>query len=259
MQDLKVTLIQTNLHWENPQANIGMLEEKIWQIKDAPDLIILPEMFTTGFSMNAATLAEPMNLTTTRWMKQIAAQTKSVITGSFICKEKDNYYNRLLWVEPSGNLDYYDKRHLFRMAGEDKVFSAGGRLIIKEIKGWKICPLICYDLRFPVWSRNIENAYDVLIYIANWPEPRRNAWKALLPARAIENLSYTIGLNRIGQDGKGLNYAGDSGIWDYKGDRLLDIKNNEDIKGFTLNKKLLEEFRSRFPAHLDADRFTISG
>ena len=256
-QNLKITLIQTNLYWEEPTANLAMLEEKIFGISEATDLIILPEMFNSGFTMNAAKIAEPMNLTTTRWMKQMAAQTGAVITGSFIVKEGEDFYNRLLWVEPNGEIDFYDKRHLFRMAKENDVFSEGNKKLIKNIKGWKVCPLICYDLRFPVWSRNVHLEYDLLIYVANWPKVRMYPWDSLLVARAIENQSYVVGVNRVGEDGNGFPYSGNSTIIDFAGKVLVREVDNEVILHYTLEKTLLDEFRQRFPAYLDADGFIL--
>ena len=256
-QNLKITLIQTNLYWEEPTANLAMLEEKIFGISEATDLIILPEMFNSGFTMNAAKIAEPMNLTTTRWMKQMAAQTGAVITGSFIVKEGEDFYNRLLWVEPNGEIDFYDKRHLFRMAKENDVFSEGNKKLIKTIKGWKVCPLICYDLRFPIWSRNVHLEYDLLIYVANWPKVRVDPWDSLLVARAIENQSYVVGVNRVGEDGNGFPYSGNSTIIDFAGKVLVREVDNEVILHYTLEKTLLDEFRQRFPAYLDADGFIL--
>ncbi|MFN8354593.1 MAG: amidohydrolase [Spirosomataceae bacterium] len=257
MQNLTVTLIQSALYWENPTANLAMFEEKIAQLSSPTDLIILPEMFNTGFTMNTEAVGEPMNLTTTKWMKQMAAQTGAVITGSFIVKEGGLAYNRLVWMQPNGQFDYYDKRHLFRMAGEHHHFAAGTRRLIQTLKGWQICPLICYDLRFPVWSRNVNRQYDLLLYVANWPEARSQAWKALLQARAIENLSYVIGVNRVGQDGKGLPYSGDSVIHNFVGDRLFECQHDEVIHTQTLDYEAMRAFRERFPAHLDADTFTL--
>jgi len=257
MQDLTVTLVQTELYWENIQANLSELEEKLWSVQDNADLIVLPEMFNTGFTMNAPTLAEPMNLTTTKWMKQMAAQKQAVICGSFIVKEKDNFYNRFLWVTPEGQISYYDKRHLFRMANEHETFSMGKEKLIVELKGWKVCPLVCYDLRFPVWSRNVKNEYDILLYVANWPAARQSAWNTLLPARAVENLCYTIGVNRCGEDGKGIAYQGDSRIDDFYGNNLLHLGKEESISTFEFDKEKLEKYRQKFPAYLDADRFEI--
>lgn len=258
MQDLKVTLIQTPLHWHSKEANLAMLEEKIWQIEDKTDLIILPEMFNSGFTMKAEEVAEPMNFTTFKWMKQMAAQTGAVIIGSFVVKEEKNFFNRLIWMQPDGQWDSYDKRHLFRMAGEHEHYSAGSKKIVKELKGWKICPLVCYDLRFPVWSRNsAKGNYDVLLYVANWPAARVNAWDALLKARAIENLSYSIGVNRIGEDGNNIPYNGHSGVNDGKGNELAFLGEQEAIHTITLSHSDLKEFREKFPANLDADDFTI--
>jgi predicted amidohydrolase len=257
MQDLTITLIQTALHWENVQANLNELEEKLWTINEPTDLILLPEMFNSGFSMHARLLAEPMNLTTTKWMKQMAAQKQTVICGSFIVQEKGHYFNRLLWVEPSGKIDQYDKRHLFRMAEEHKTFSEGNKKLIVSLNGWNICPLVCYDLRFPVWSRNRNNEYDLLLYVANWPAARQSAWNTLLPARAVENLCYVAGLNRCEEDGNGIIYQGDSRVDDFYGNNLLHMGNQEEITTVTLSAEKLKKYREKFPAHLDADGFQL--
>ena len=257
MQDLKITLIQSDLHWQDPIANRAMFEEKIWSIDEPTDLIILPEMFTTGFTMNAEKHAEPVNHTSYKWMKQMAAQKNAVITGSVIIKDQNKFYNRLLWVEPSGDISSYDKRHLFRMAEENNVFAAGESKIIKLIHGWKICPLICYDLRFPVWSRNVNFEYDLLLYVANWPKVRSLPWKVLLQARAIENLAYVAGVNRVMEDGNGIQYSGDSSLINFKGEIIYTAADIEKIETITLNYKELEAFRKKFPAHLDADSFHI--
>ena len=263
MQDLKVTIIQSDLHWEDIGANLAMFEEKIWQIGEQTDVIVLPEMFTTGFSMNASKLAEHMNMRTFKWMKQMADQTGALILGSFIASVHDRFYNRLLWMEPGGNFKTYDKRHLFRMAEEHKTYSQGESLLIGHWKGWRICPLICYDLRFPVWSRNRWNpslkkaSYDLLVYVANWPMVRSSAWETLLKARAIENLSYTVGVNRVGLDGKGIEYNGHSVFIGPKGDSFFSVEGVEAIKTLTLNAHALQSYRDKFPALLDADDFTI--
>ena len=258
---LRIALVQTDLHWQDKTANLAALEEKIWSLKDTCDLIVLPEMFPTGFSMDSATLAEPMNLQVHKWMKQLAAQTGSVITGTVIISEGGNYYNRLLWVEPDGNTQSYDKRHLFRMANEDASFAPGEQLPIFSLNGWKICPQICYDLRFSVWARNRWNsgnaAYDLLFYVASWPAARISAWDTLLPARAIENLSYAFGVNRVGVDGNQIAYNGHSAAYDFKGETLVNLKEQEQIQVITLNYTALEEYRSKFPAWKDADNFTI--
>ncbi|GAB3892439.1 amidohydrolase [Spirosoma agri] len=259
---MNITLLQPTLYWHDPVANRAMLEEQIFSLAEPTDLIVLPEMFTTGFTMDAQAMAEPMNLTTFRWLKQMAAQTRAVVTGSYVVKEKNSYFNRLIWMQPDGQFDSYDKRHLFRMAGEDGIYTAGEQRLIKEWKGWRICPLICYDLRFPVWSRNrtetsTDFAYDLLLYVANWPAPRRTAWNTLLQARAIENLSYVAGVNRVGEDGNGHVYAGDSALIDFKGDVLFRQTDREAIHQQTLSLDDLRTFREKFPANLDADAFTI--
>jgi omega-amidase len=258
MQDLKITLIQSDLHWEDVEANLSMFEEKIWQINGSTDVIVLPEMFTTGFTM-----AEHMNMRTFKWMKQMADQTGALILGSFICTVHERYYNRLLWMEPGGNFKTYDKRHLFRMENEHKTYSPGESMLIASWKGWKICPLICYDLRFPVWSRNKWDAlskrlsYDVAIYVANWPMIRSEAWNTLLKARAIENMSYVVGVNRLGQDGNGVEYNGGSAIISPKGDTIFTNEGVETIRTLELNAHSLQAFRDRFPAYFDADDFTL--
>ncbi len=260
--ELSIALVQTDLFWKNKTANLAMLEEKIWDIPKSVDLIILPEMFPTGFSMDASELAEPMNLGICKWMKQMAAQTDAVVTGSAIISEGGKFFNRLLWVSPSGQVLHYDKRHLFRMAKEEETFSSGQNLPIFTLKGWKICPQICYDLRFPVFSRNTwqngQATYDFMFYVASWPAARTSAWDALLQARAIENLCYVAGVNRIGKDGNGIDYVGHSGIFDFKGNSLSEPKNEtEKTEVFKLDATALESFREKFPAWMDSDTFTI--
>ena len=258
MQDLKISLIQSPLHWENPSANLAMFEEKIWQIETNPDLIVLPEMFTTAFSMNAKELAEPMNLHSFKWMQAMAKQKKCVITGSIIIKDDGNYYNRLIWMREDGTFEFYDKRHLFGFAGENKHYNQGTKRIIVELKGWKILPLICYDLRFPVWARNLKsNPYDLVLYVANWPEPRVNAWTALLKARAIENASYSIGLNRIGTDGIGVHYTGQSAVYDYLGKEVLTAGSEEGLFNIELKKGDMMAYRKKFPVLNDQDEFKL--
>ena len=263
MQDLRVTIIQSDLHWEDIGANLASFEEKIWRIGQSTDVIILPEMFTTGFTMKANKLAEHMNMRTFKWMKQMADQTGALILGSFIANVHDRFYNRLLWMEPGGTFKTYDKRHLFRMAEEQQIYAQGESLLIGHLKGWRICPLICYDLRFPVWSRNSwktslkKLSYDLLVYVANWPMVRSNAWEALLPARAIENLSYAVGVNRVGIDGNGIEYNGQSSIIGPKGDSIFKVEGIESIKTIELSSNALQAYRDRFPAYLDADDFSI--
>lgn len=259
--ELSVALVQTDLHWKNKIANLAMLEEKIWEINQKTDLIILPEMFPTGFTMDASELAEPMNLVVTKWMKQMAVQTGSVITGSAIIQEGGKFFNRLLWVSPDGTVRHYDKRHLFRMAEEEKTFSAGEKLPIFSLNGWKICPQVCYDLRFPVWSRNHrkddEAAYDLIFYVASWPAVRISAWDSLLPARAIENLSYCIGVNRVGDDGTGISYNGHTAAYDFKGTRISFLEELDQFQMVILEAGKLDEYRNKFPAWMDADDFSI--
>jgi omega-amidase len=262
-QDLIITLIQSELYWHNIDANLGMFEEKIWSIGEKTHLIILPEMFTTGFTMEAAQFAEHINGKTFKWMKQQAAQTGAVITGSYIVHDRGSYYNRLVWMNPDGTYNSYDKRHLFRMVGEQNLYSGGTSLLITELKGWKICPLICYDLRFPVWSRNKLDrtnnclTYDLLLYVANWPEKRINVWDTLLQARAIENLCYSVGVNRTGKDGNGALYNGHSAVVNPKGRKMLATDNKEAIRTISLDYKKLQDFRKKFPAYMDADNFEI--
>ena len=256
MQDLKLALIQSDIYWQRKDANLAMFEEKIWQVTEPVDIIMLPEMFQTGFTMEHEGLSEPMNLTTFKWMKQMAAQKQAVVTGSYIVKEKGEVFNRLIWMQPDGEFRTYDKRHLFRMAEEDQFYAMGQDRIVVEWKGWKICPLICYDLRFPVWARNRNLEYDLLLYVANWPAVRVSAWDALLKARAIENVSYSIGLNRVGEDGKGIAYNGHSGAYSAKGE-VLAFSESEEIIYVTLSRQDLDNFRVKFPAHLDADAFEL--
>ena len=259
---LKISLIQTSLYWHNIDANLAMIEEKIWQIGEETDLIVLPEMFSTGFTNAAPALAEPMNSKTFRWMKQQAKQTQAIVTGSFIARDGKDLHNRLLWMRPDGGYAAYDKKHLFRMSEEHEIYAPGKERLVVEWKGWKICPLICYDLRFPVWSRNLtlndgSLSYDVLLYVANWPAARSQVWRTLLEARALENLSYCIGLNRVGEDGMNIAYNGQSLIFNHRGETLADLADENTITTIGLSKPALEEFRRKFPAYLDADPFTL--
>lgn len=259
--DLAIALVQTDLYWKDRTANLAMLEEKIMNLEQRVDLIILPEMFSSGFTMDAAEVAEPMNFTTTKWMRQMAAQTQAVITGSLVIKEGGSFYNRLLWVTPDGNVSKYDKRHLFRMADEDAHYSTGIQREVFFLKGWKIFPQICYDLRFPIWSRNrIKNhelEYDLIFFVASWPRPRISAWDILLQARAIENLSYAIGVNRIGEDGNCISYSGHSAAYNFKGEKLVFSDNVEQVLFVHLDYKGLKEYREKFPAWKDADFFQL--
>lgn len=257
MQDLILALIQTNIVWHNPEANRKAIETKINGINEKIDVIVLPEMFTTGFTMEVQENAEPVNGPTLSWMKQLAAQIKATITGSVIIEEDGKFFNRLYWVMTDGTFSTYNKRHLFRMADEEKHFTGGNVNPVFEVKGWKVKPLVCYDLRFPVWSRNIDLDYDLLLYVANWPKARIGAWDALLKARAIENLSYAIGVNRVGKDGVDIEYNGQSISYDFKGEPLNAKSNIEEVIIVHLSKNELDEYRQKFPAHMDADSFSI--
>lgn len=253
---MKIALIQSDLYWEQAFKNRNQFETKINQIDSEVDLVILPEMFATGFSMNASKMAETMQGETVLWMQTLARNKKFAIAGSLIITENNKVYNRLLFVFPSGEIQFYDKRHLFTLAGEDKIYSAGQHKVIIEYKGWKICPLICYDLRFPVFSRNVYE-YDVLIYVANWPQIRINAWDALLKARAIENMSYIIGVNRIGEDGNKLEHNGHSQAIDFLGEYLLEPVVSEGVFIVELNKKELIAARAKFNFLNDQDSFVL--
>lgn len=254
---LKIALIQSDLVWENPEENRNNFSKKIKHISEQVDVIILPEMFSTGFTMHAENVAETTQGKTVEWMKNEASKHNAALVGSLIISEENNFYNRLLFVEPSGKISKYDKRHTFTLVGEDKVFSAGTEKMVIDYKGWKICPLICYDLRFPVWARNTED-YDVLIYVANWPKPRISAWDALLKARAIENMSYCIGVNRVGIDGVNSEYSGHSAVYDVLGNLMTAFKpDKEDIEIVILEKNHISKYRNKFKFLDDKDAFTL--
>lgn len=254
---LKIALVQSDLVWENPKQNRISFSNKIDEISDEVDVIVLPEMFTSAFTMEASKVAETMQGDTVLWMRKMASKTNAAIVGSLIISEENKYYNRLLFVEPSGKITYYNKRHTFTLAGEDKVFSAGNEKVIIDYKGWKICPLVCYDLRFPVWARNVEN-YDVLMYVANWPKPRISAWDALLKARAIENMSYVIGVNRVGVDGLNMEYSGHSAVYDVLGNIKTTFKpGKEQVEVVTLEKRHVEAYRNKLKFLNDKDTFTL--
>ena len=261
MSTLTISIIQTNLFWEDKQANLQMLQGKILAIKEKTEIVVLPEMFSTGFSMQPKLLAEKMDGETLMWMKRIAAEKKIILTGSVIIEEDGNYYNRLIWMLPNGQYGVYDKRHRFAFAGEDEQYTAGSKRLVASVKGWKLNLLVCYDLRFPVWARQQLQEegpeYDVLIYVANWPEKRNHVWKTLLPARAIENQCYVVGANRVGTDGKDIFYSGDSMVIDPLGETLYTQATDEAIITVVLQKDKLEEVRSKFPFWRDADLFTI--
>lgn len=254
---LSIVGIQVDLFWENPKENILNFERKIYAINKEIDLIILPEMFNSGFTMHPKNIAEEMNGPSVLWMKKVAEEKNTAIVGSLVIKEESKFFNRLIFVHPSGKLEFYNKRHLFTLAGEHKAYTSGKEKLIVEYKGWKICPLICYDLRFPIWARNSEN-YDLLIFIANWPVARIEAWKALLKARAIENLSYTIGVNRTGKDANNYEYSGDSLIIDYLGNTISKIDNsNEGILHKIIDKNAQDSTREKLGFLEDKDLFFI--
>lgn len=256
LPDLDLALIQTTLAWQDPAANRTHFAALLEQARGA-DLIVLPEMFSTGFSMQSAELAEAEDGPTSQWLSQQAQQLGAVIAGSLIIQVADgSYRNRLLWARPDGSMAHYDKRHLFRMAGEHKHYSAGEQRVVLEVQGWQVRPLICYDLRFPVWSRDGQDT-DLLLYTANWPALRRQHWNRLLPARAIENLCYVAAVNRVGEDGKGFAYSGDSQVLDFQGEALMAADNRDGVFRVTLKATELAAYRQRFPAHLDADDFQL--
>jgi omega-amidase len=253
---MKIALIQASLLWENPKQNRNYFEGKINAISENVDLIVLPEMFTSGFSMNPKAVAEPMQGETILWLQALTKAKNSAITGSVVIQENGKFYNRLVFVFPSGEVKTYDKKHLFTLAGEDKIYTSGTEKIIIEYKGFKICPLICYDLRFPVFARNTEE-YDALIYVANWPKPRINAWDALLKARAIENMCYTIGVNRIGEDPNKHIYPGHSQAIDFLGNFLIEPQETEGVFITNLDKTILLETRQKFGFLNDRDGFKM--
>jgi len=256
MQDINVTIIQDSLNWHDQLANRNRYDEHFKSIADT-DLIVLPEMFSSGFSMHPEACFETMDGETVAWMSERAGQKSAVITGSLIIKlGENNFVNRMIWAKPDGSMDYYDKRHLFRFGGEHVHFNSGDKRVILELAGWRFALFVCYDLRFPVWSRNKDD-YDVAIYVANWPNARQMAWDSLLPARAIENLAYVLGVNRIGEDAIGNSFSGGSVILDFMGNPLADCKDELKIATSTLSRENLDAFRDKFPARLDADQFEI--
>lgn len=264
---MKVSIVQSEIFWEDREKNFLHFDQLLEQINEETDLIVLPEMFTTGFSMHPEKIAEASNGESLEWLRLQAKKKNCVVTGSVAVMDAGLYYNRLFWVEPSGHYHSYNKRHLFRMADEDKHYTAGQGTITTQIKNWNIRPLICYDLRFPVWSRNhfkklsetaVQAQYDVLIYIANWPEVRSYPWKQLLIARAIENQCYVIGVNRIGADGNGIMHSGDSMVVNPRGEIISMTKAHEkSVETIALSRTYLDDFRKSFPVGMDADEFRI--
>ena len=262
MSSLQFTLIQSDLFWEDKEANLAMFSEKINAIQQPTEIIILPEMFTTGFSMQPEKWAETMDGPTVDWMRRWSIEKKAVITGSIIIEEDENYYNRLIWMLPNGQLGYYDKRHLFGFAGEEQKYTSGNKRLIASVKGWRINLQICYDLRFPVWTRQqidkeLGKEYDVLLFVANWPEKRNHAWKTLLSARSIENQCFTIGLNRVGVDGNNIVHSGDSMVVGPLGEILYHCAYEEDVFHITLQKEEINNTRNKYPFWKDGDDFKI--
>jgi omega-amidase len=253
---MKIALVQTSLCWEDPTENRSHLAQKITGFMEEVDLIVLPEMFSSGFTMKPKAVAEKMAGETLSWLHHLAKAKNCAITGSLVIEEDGKYYNRLVFVTPNGTIKAYDKRHLFTLAGEDKVYTAGTEKVIIEYKGFKICPLICYDLRFPVFSRNQED-YDVLLYVANWPKARVNAWDILLKARAVENMCYTVGVNRTGTDNNQLDYVGHSQVVDYLGNYLLEPQESDGVYIIALDKSKMLETRDKLAFLNDQDAFKL--
>lgn len=255
---LRVSMIQSHIIWEDRDENLGYYGDLLRRVGGKTDIAVLPETFTTGFSMEVEKLGDTMDGPTVATIKEWAKKYNLALVGSFIAKEDDQFYNRAFFITPDGEAWFYDKRHLFRMAGEDKHYTAGDKRTIVRYKDWNICLQVCYDLRFPVWSRNVDNEYDLLIYVANWPEARKKVWKTLLQARAMENMAYVCGVNRVGIDGKGFVYRGDSMIFNPKGKKVADAGKREEItRTSTLLKSELDDLRAKFPAWKDADIFTV--
>lgn len=260
MADLDLTLIQSDVSWENPGANLEAFDRTIRALPGGAELVLLPEMFSTGFTMHADTLAQPMTGASVRWMQRTAQEKNIILAGSLIIEEDARYYNRLLWALPDGSLGHYDKRHLFAFAGEDAVYTPGQKKVIARVKGWKVCLSICYDLRFPVWLRQPREAgkrYDLLISVASWPESRAEAWKTLLRARAIENQCYVAGVNRTGTDGYGIRYAGGSCVFGPGGETVLEAQDQPETPHAVLEKSRISAVRDQFPFLDDADSFSI--
>jgi len=258
MSTLKITTFQSYLFWENIDKNLQNLGLRLSSIREKTDLIVLPEMFSTGFSMNPSKLAEEMSGKTMQWMLEQARKFDSVITGSIIIKEDNKNYNRLIWMRPDGTYEYYDKRHLFGLGEEDQHYTAGTKKLFVELNGWKICPAICYDLRFPVWLRNTDEEYDMLLIVANWPERRSLHWRSLVPARAIENQAFVVAVNRVGHDGNEVYHSGDSMCIDPNGKVIYYKPNDEDLYTFSINKDDVTEARASFPFLKDGDSFKLT-
>jgi len=263
MRDLRVAIVQAATIWRDAAANRALYGELVRPLAHKADLVVLPETFLSGFTNDAIANAETMDGEGMAWLRQLAIDTGAVITGSLVMRVGESVFNRLIWMRPDGSQTHYDKRHLFRMAAEHERYAGGAERLVVDLHGWRICPQVCYDLRFPVWSRNRFDVtaqrmdYDALIYVANWPDARRHAWRTLLRARAIENLSYCIGVNRVGTDGNDLNYAGDSAILDPWGEAIVELGTQANVVTALLSSESLRDWRARFPAHMDADSFQI--
>ena len=256
-KELNIVAIQANLTWGNPAKNRLYFEQVINKLTSDTDLVVMPEMFSTGFTMNPSSVSETMNGATVSWMINMAKTHNIGIIGSMVIQENNQYFNRAIFVHPSGSLEIYDKRHLFSLAGEDRQYTPGTNRIVIQFKGWRICPFICYDLRFPVWSRNTDN-YDVLLFMANWPIPRIDAWDTLLKARAIENMSYCIGVNRIGEDENGYQYNGHTSAYNFLGEKVASTaEGKEDVLHCEISKTKLDEFRQKLNFLKDQDSFKI--
>jgi omega-amidase len=256
MPALNVTIVQSDLHWHEPEKNLEHFSNLLRTDKRATDLVVLPEMFSTGFTMHASSHAESMDGRSVTWMRETALELGSAICGSLIIEDDGRYFNRFLLVRTDGTAEHYDKRHLFRLAGEHEHYALGTSTQTFELKGWRIRPMVCYDLRFPVWSRN-RNDYDLLVYVANWPDRRHQAWETLLRARAIENLAYVAGVNRVGRDGNEIRYVGGSAVIDYLGNYRASAGEESGIFRASLDMEGLLEFREKFPFYRDADEFTL--
>lgn len=259
MRNLRVALIQEELAWHAPEANRTRFAGLITPLEGKADLIVLPEMFTTGFTMEPSALAETMEGATADWMRRMARETGADLAGSVVIREGERFYNRLLWVRPGGEVLHYDKRHLFRMAGEEKVYSPGTSPLTVELEGWRLRPFICYDLRFPAWTRSRGLDYDAAVFTANWPARRSEHWRTLLRARAVENQCYVIGVNRVGTDGNGVTYSGDSAVIDYAGNILFEKSGSPCVHIAEFSLEGLREYREAFPAWKDADDFRLGG
>jgi predicted amidohydrolase len=257
VQALTLSLFQCATRWHDPAANRALFEGLFKEASSESDVLVLPEMFSTGFTMASQEVAEPMDGPTVNWMRERAAERDQIVCGSVVIEDQDAYFNRFIWARPDGSIAHYDKRHLFRMADEHRHYREGDAREVLELDGWRILPLVCYDLRFPVWSRNAED-YDVLLCVANWPAARRVAWQTLLKARAIENLSYSVGVNRIGVDGNQVSYAGDSAVYDFAGGALIELGDEQQVATVSLDPTTLRDHREAFPAWRDADQFEIN-